>query len=191
MRLGGWGVGGWGGGRLQHSCVVGCMKESPMSGIQWSCQMVGQSSEGAANDRTQCRMYPRVRQYYMNMSIYEGHYMNVNIHMLILWYVSIQECQYIIYESRMCECRKMNNIDAFMLRVSILAFGNVWLSTFTKRGRLSFRRKIPRQTFFGESFIRMGSKSWKRKCHKNKEDPCTLKTADLSYSVYSPVHGFV
>ena len=166
-----------------------------MSGIQWSCQMVGQSSEGAANDRTQCRIYPRVRQYYMNMSIYEGHYMKVIIWMSIYvcWYYECVNTGMSIYDiwKSICECRKMNNIDAFMLRVSILAFGNVWLSTFTKRGRLSFRRKIPRQTFFGESFIRMGSKSWKRKCHKNKEDPCTLKTADPSHSVYSPVHGFV
>ena len=85
----------------------------------------------------------------------------------------------------------MNNIDAFMLRVSILAFWKCLTFDLYKRGRLSFRRKIPRQTFFGESFIRMGSKSWKRKCHKDKENPYTLKTADPSHSVYSPVHGFV
>ena len=163
-----------------------------MSGIQWSCQMVGQSSEGAANDRTQCRMYPRVDTSilyeYVNLwrSLYECQYTYADIMICVNTGMSI----YNIWKS-ICECRKMNNIDAFMLRVSILAFGNVWLSTFTKRASLSFRRKIPRQTFFGESFIRMGSKSWKRKCHKNKEDPCTLKTADPSHSVYSPVHGFL
>ena len=119
-------------------------------------------------------------------SLYECQYMYADI-----MNVSTQECQYMIYESQYVNVTRWIILMLSCCVYPFWPFGNVWLSTFTKRGRLSFRRKIPRQTFFGESFIRMGSKSWKRKCHKNKEDPCTLKTADPSHSVYSPVHGFV